>query len=65
MKTVDFERLLSSSGFVLVKSSKHKIWSNGTKTVAVPHDKQINRMIARRILKEIGYQQRVSELNFG
>lgn len=65
MKTNDFERILNKSGFALVRNSKHRIFSNGLKSVAVPQGKVINRMVARRILKEINYQERVEELNFG
>lgn len=65
MKTVEFERLLVFSGFVLVRNSKHRIWAKDEKRVAVPNHKLINKMIARRVLKEIGYIGRVSELNFG
>ena len=64
MKTLDFERILKSMGFELTRVSKHRIWSNGTKNIAVPHDKKINRMIARRTLKEIGYKEPVPEVNY-
>lgn len=65
MKLNDFERLLSNFGFCLVRNSKHSIWSNGITQVAIPKGKVINRMVARRVLKEIGYKERVQELNFG
>ena len=65
MKTKKFEYILASLGFALVRMSNHRIWSNGVKQLAVPHDREIGRNIARKILKDIGYNQRVSELNFG
>lgn len=65
MKLVDFERLLKDSGYVLISNSKHRKWSNGVNAIVVPQGRIINRMIARRLLKEIGYAQRVPELNFG
>lgn len=65
MKTTDFERLLVTNGFILVRNSKHRIWAKDQKRVAVPNHKVINKMIARRVLKEIGYLGRVEELNFG
>jgi predicted RNA binding protein YcfA (HicA-like mRNA interferase family) len=64
MKTSEFERILSSAGFVLSRITKHRIWARGTQRVAVPHH-EINRMVARRVLKEIGYSGRVEQLNFG
>jgi len=65
MKTRDFERLLTNAGFVLVRVNGHRIWSNGQRHVAVTKDRTIHRGIARRILKEIGYSEKVPELNFG
>lgn len=67
MKKKEFLRLLKSLGFVLIRSNKHEIWSNGTHTIPIPHGDgtQINRMLARRILKDIDYQGRVQELNYG
>ena len=64
MKTSEFERILSAYGFTLVRINKHRIWSNGTFRVAVPH-MEINRMVARRELKKIGYTGRVELLNYG
>lgn len=64
MKALDFERLLSDFGFVLSRNSKHRIWTNGKYSVAVPQGKIINKMVARRELKKIGYDKRVNELNY-
>jgi predicted RNA binding protein YcfA (HicA-like mRNA interferase family) len=65
MKTREFERILAEQGFILKRIASHRVWTNGTQHVAVPLGKQINRMIARRLLKEIGYKGVVPELNFG
>jgi hypothetical protein len=65
MKTNDFERLLSSVGFVMVRGGKHKVWSNGVHNVAVPWGRTINRMVARRELKKINFAGSVPELNYG
>jgi predicted RNA binding protein YcfA (HicA-like mRNA interferase family) len=65
MKTREFERILESVGFWLARSNGHNVWSNGVRRVAVPHGKHINRMVARRLLKEIEYTGRVDELNYG
>lgn len=55
MKYKDLERILNEMGYQFVRMSKHVIYSNGIKTVAIPHQREINRMLSKRILKEIGY----------
>lgn len=65
MKLVELERILAEMGFSLIRLSKHRIWGNGPKRVALPHDKQVNRMMARRVLKEIGYTERVEAIQYG
>lgn len=64
MKSSDFERILSSMNFILARCGAHRVWSNGHKQVAVPHGKEINRMVAKRLLKEIAYQQNVPSINY-
>lgn len=65
MRTRDFERILEEMGYWLARSNGHNVWSNGTNRVAVPHGKNINRMVARRLLKEINYQGKVECINYG
>jgi predicted RNA binding protein YcfA (HicA-like mRNA interferase family) len=55
MRFNDLERILLQHGFILVRKSKHVIYRNGMRTVAVPHQRMVNRMLSQRILKEIGY----------
>lgn len=64
MKALEFERLLIEQGFVLTRNASHRIWSNGNQSVAVPHKKEINRMMAKRLLKEISYPKSVPEINY-
>ena len=64
MKTVEFERILVDFGFSLVSSGKHRKWSNGVNTVMIPHAREINRMIAKRILREIGYDKPVGQVRY-
>lgn len=64
MKTNEFERILGSMGYVLARCGAHRVWSNGVKQIAVPHGKEINRMVARRLLKEIAYPQSVPQINY-
>jgi len=64
MKKNNFERLIKRHGYTLLRNSKHNLWSNGTKTIAVPHNKKMNNMIAKRLLKEIAYPDNVGEVNY-
>lgn len=64
MKSSEFERILKQCGYILARVASHRVWSNGQKQVAVPHGKEINRMVARRLLKEISYQHSVPEINY-
>ena len=64
MKYKDFIRYLREHGYVLIRTSGHHMFSNGSYTIAVPNSKNINRMICRRLLKEIKYPNTVEELNY-
>ena len=55
MKTKDLERIMKKNGYVFIRNSGHIIWGNGVKTIAIPRGNEVNKMIAKRILKEIGY----------
>lgn len=68
MKTRDFVSILRDQGYELVRSGRHIIYGKAGHHIAIPHGsggKEINKMVARRILKEINYQGRVQELNYG
>jgi hypothetical protein len=64
MKTKDFERILRELRFQLIRNSNHKIWSNGKETIPIPHKKTLNKMIARRLLKTLGYRLSVPVVNY-
>ena len=64
MKSNEFERILKNEGYELVRVTKHRIWSNGVHSAPVPHDKEINDMVAQRILKEISYGYDVPEARY-
>lgn len=53
MKTKVLGRILIEKGYWVARYSKHVIWTNGIKTVAVPHQKEVNRMLCKRIIKEL------------
>lgn len=55
IKRQEFINIIKSMGFVFYRHGKHEVWSNGTRHIAIPSSKEINRMVARRLLKEIGY----------
>lgn len=65
MKTKDFERLLKELGFMLARTSNHRVWVKDSYRVAVPPHKVLNKMIARRLLKEINYTGKVPEIEYG
>lgn len=50
MKQREFIRYIESQGFVLIKNSKHAIYSNGRVHVAVPYHKEIAVGTIRSIL---------------
>lgn len=64
MKTSDFERILAAFGFTLGRCGSHRIWVLGAYRIAVPHNRQINRMMAKRLLKEMQYPNHVPEINY-
>ena len=53
MKIVELIRNLNDAGYHLVRDSKHKIFSNGINSIAVPRHKEVNRMVAQKIMKQI------------
>lgn len=64
MKTIDFTRIIKSIGFVFLRSNGHDVYGRGEQRIAVPKHKEMNRMIARRLLKEAGYQENVQEIGY-
>ena len=49
----DFERLLKANGYSLDRQKgDHNIWTNGSNTISITAGRPINRMLARRIIKE-------------
>lgn len=65
MKRRDFERILRAVGFVLGREGGHPVYVRGTEHVALPRGgNDLNRMVCRRILKEINYPHRVPEINY-
>jgi len=66
MKLRDFEKILSEVGFSLVRlgGNGHRVWGDGARHISVPNGREINRMVARRLLKELNYSGRVQEINY-
>jgi predicted RNA binding protein YcfA (HicA-like mRNA interferase family) len=54
VKHKDLIHILKEAGFFLLRRSKHEIWSNGKgKNIPVPHQKSINKMLVKQIMKQI------------
>jgi predicted RNA binding protein YcfA (HicA-like mRNA interferase family) len=64
MKTKELVRILRTMGYQLIRSNKHDIYSNGSKTVILPQQKVTNRHIAKDTLKLIQYPTMVGEVNY-
>lgn len=58
MRYKDFVSILKELNFNLVRAGKgsHEVWSNGKDQVSVTYP-EMNRMVARRELKKIGYKR--------
>jgi predicted RNA binding protein YcfA (HicA-like mRNA interferase family) len=55
MKWRDFERLLKQHGYVLNRTSgSHGIYVKDGKHITIPRGREINKMVARRLMKEMG-----------
>ena len=54
MKHKELARILTGLGFRLVRANKHEVWSNGVLTVCLPRHKEINRNLAKKILRDVG-----------
>lgn len=57
MKLRDIDKLLERNGFILVRSTKHRVYAKGSIRVVVPMHKEVNKMIAKKIIKEIELTQ--------
>ena len=52
MKTRDIEKQLQSLGYYFLRNSSHKMYTNGITNIAVPHHVEINKFLAKKILKQ-------------
>lgn len=57
LKTNEVIKVLNAHNFVLVRSNKHLIYSNGSFTVAVPHGRVCSRGLIRRLLTQAGLEK--------
>lgn len=53
MKRVELEKFLISQGYRMIRQNKHSTWSNGVMTVAVPHHREVNKYLAKQIVREV------------
>ena len=54
-----FIKMIKKEGFKFERQAKgsHEIWSNGDKQITIVRGRDLNRMIARRLLKSIGSKE--------
>ena len=51
MKKRDLEKKLRDLGWWHLREGKHEIWTNGQDTEPVPRHKEIDEMLARKIIR--------------
>lgn len=53
-KSSEIVKILKEHGFILKRTNKHAIYSNGFFTVAVPLEKSLSKGLCRRIFQQAG-----------
>jgi len=53
MKKKELVRKLNAKGFYFVRSGKHEMFSNGEKSIAIPHGAEINERLAKAIIRQL------------
>ena len=53
MKLKELEKILQDNKFLLKRTSKHRIYSNGRKNIIVPNKKELNFKLCLNLLKSI------------
>ena len=63
MKRKELEAFLESMGFYFCRDRKHCMYSNGTIAISIPHHKEINIFLAKKIMKaeQKAYSEKVTE----
>ena len=65
MKAKDLIKVLNKTGFKETRVAKHRIFSNSEgQHVAVPHKRELNKMLCMGILKEINCPIDVPQINY-
>lgn len=52
MKRRDLERWLEEQGYRFLRDAKHCVWSNGVISIPIPHHSELNRFLAKKIMKQ-------------
>lgn len=52
MKLRDLMSILNKSGFVIIRAQKHYVMSNGTQNLTIPRHTEINKFLAKKIIKQ-------------
>jgi len=53
MKRTELESFLKEHGYYFSRDSKHCLYTNGIITVAVPHHREVNKFLAKKIMKTV------------
>lgn len=53
MKRIDLENILKEHGFYFLRDSKHCLWTNGKIIIAIPHHRELNIFLAKKIIKNV------------
>lgn len=58
MKRTELEQILKQNGYYFLRDRKHCIFSNSSNhTIAIPHHKEVNIFLAKKIIKSIQQPQ--------
>lgn len=52
MKTRDIFKFLTEQGFWFLRNSSHVLFTDGTDVLSVPHHREINIFLAKKIMKQ-------------
>lgn len=62
MKKIDLENILKKLGWVFVRhGGKHDVWSNGQDEEYIPRHREINEVLARKIIRNVQIKGKSNE----
>ena len=54
MKKKELVSKLNAKGYYFIRSGKHEMFSNGVRSIAIPHGPEINERLAKAIVRQLG-----------